>query len=137
MYLCDCGDIYDFNRFCFKNWSHKNPIWDLILMYITEFSIKSYACTQILRPSQKKNSWISSYFCVRAILFCNEQKMTYWWRLYLDTVHRENCIQHPFEFRALYEVATVYILCYEIGPQYCLAGHLQIFYLMSDQEFIS
>ena len=61
MYLCDCGDIYDFNRFCFKNWSHKNPIWDLILIYITEFSIKSCACTQIFRPVKKIFSRISSY----------------------------------------------------------------------------
>ena len=29
-------------------------MWDLFLIYITEVSIKSYACTQIFRPSQKK-----------------------------------------------------------------------------------
>ena len=61
MQLCDCGDIYVLNRVCFKDQSLKNPIWDLILIYITEFSIKSCACTQIFRPSQKIFSRISSY----------------------------------------------------------------------------
>ena len=70
MLLCDCGDIYVFNRFCFKNKSHKNPIWDLILIYITEFSIKSCACAQIFRPSQKIFSRISSYLLWSAIA-CN------------------------------------------------------------------
>ena len=59
--ICDCGDIYELFRFCFKNQSHKNPMNDFILIYITEISIKSYACTLIFRPSQKNFSRISSY----------------------------------------------------------------------------
>ena len=40
-------------------------MYDFILIYITEISIKSYACTLIFRPSQKKISRISSYLvCV-------------------------------------------------------------------------
>ena len=36
-------------------------IWDSILIYITEFSIKSCACTQIFRAVKKIFSRFSSY----------------------------------------------------------------------------
>ena len=58
--------------YCFYTWSHKNPIWDSILIYITEVTIKSNACMQSLRPRQKFFSRIYSY------LLCNTNNTTSW-----------------------------------------------------------
>ena len=98
MYLCDCGDIYDFNRFCFKNWSHKNPIWDLILIYITEFSIKSCACTQIFRPVKKIFSRISSY-----LLWDTDRKnlnfdYQFYYQIYIPGVAPKSLLAQKYAF---------------------------------------
>ena len=51
---------------------HKDPMYDFILIYVTEVIIKRFACTQIFRPSQKNFSRISSY-----LLWATQTNKTY------------------------------------------------------------